>query len=133
MTASTTVAPDSKLYRTVSDAVDVVTAAADTFLADVKNGLNCGHFNKLNIEIIPDPDNAGANPVVQVYFWSETAGRFLEVSPTPLAIAAQGANVPHTFTIDCLGRILAIAVTGGIGAGEKVFIATSGYEIDHTL
>jgi len=121
MSASTTVAPDSKLYRTAK-AND-----AGPF-NDKKQGLNCGHYENLHLEILP---SGGDNPVIEVLYWSEEAGLFIGENPAA-PYAARGANVPWTVAVPVRGRHVMVVVNSGGGVGETK-IATSGYGIDHTL
>jgi hypothetical protein len=114
---NTTQAPYSKLYRTVV-ANDVLP------VTDKKQGLNCGQYNRLSVEVIP---SGGDNPTVAVLIWSEEAGAFIALNPA-FTKAGVGVDTPYAFTFDCDGRIVFIAVTAGGGAGETK-IATSGFDM----
>jgi hypothetical protein len=114
---NTTQAPDSKLYRTV--------AANDAGpFTDKKQGLNCGQYNRLSVEVAP---SGGDNPTVEVLVWSEAAGAFVKTNPA-FTKTGLGVNTPYVFTFDCDGRIVFIAVNSGAGVGETK-IATSGFDM----
>ena len=113
---NTTQAPGSKLYRTV-------TANDSLPVTDKKQGLNCGQYNSINVEIVPTSDN----PTVTVQTWSETAGRFIQ-DHTAFTRAGLGAGIPYTFSYPCDGRLVFIGVTGGSGAGNTK-ISVSGFDM----
>lgn len=120
MAASTTLAPQNKMYR-------AAVAAVDTVFDDQKMGLNCGERSTLHVNVIP---SGGANPTVEVLFWSDAAGRFIKAH-TALTRAGIGADTPFAFSVDPQGRIVFIAVT--VLAGGAVAIETSSYGMDTTL
>lgn len=114
MAAPTTKAPESKFYRRV--------IAADVLpVADQKQGLNCSNYETVHFQVIP---SGGANPVVQLLFWSEAAAKFIPYE-TAVTIAAKGADVAYTFSYAVQGRIVLLAVTT-LSAGA-VDIYTSGF------
>ncbi len=121
MAENTTLAPESKLYRTVlaNDGAGPHT--------DKKQGLNCGHYENLHVEVIPTDDD----PVIEVLYWSEAGGKFVQENPAAPR-AAFGAGVAFTFTVQPRGRLVFISLVSGGGVGQTV-IATSAYSIDHTL
>lgn len=114
--------PDSALYRTVkaNDGAGPHT--------DRAKGLNCGGYEQMSIEVIPD---AADNPVVAVLYWSETAERFVAHEPA-IGVAAKGAGVPYVMTVPVLGRIIFVQVTSGIAAlSPGTLIAVGGFNILH--
>jgi len=121
MSKSITVAPQMVLYR---EAV----AAADT-LPEIREtaGLNCGHYEFANINVIP---SGGANPTVAVLYWSDKAGKFIQENPA-LTKAGVGADTPFAFTVPTYGRRIFVAVT--VLAAGQVDIEASGYSLNHTL
>lgn len=123
MSESTTAAPDHRKYRTVVNATD-----SGPF-NDKKQGLNAGHYRRLNVNVIP---TSGANPTVEVMFWSDEASAFVSENPA-LTKAGAGVNTAYAFTVEANGRMVFIAVTAGLAAAQQVVIETSGYGLDHTL
>lgn len=103
-------------------------AAVDTPPETEKShGINGGHYRTAHVQVIP---TGGANPTVEVYWWSETAGEFVQ-EHTPLQFAGVGADTGFEFTIECRGRIFVVLVTT-LAAGS-VDIDVAGYDLDHTL
>jgi len=120
---SPAIAPDYVLYREV-------TAAPDSLPETTKgHGMNMGHHRFAHIQVVA---SGGANPNVAVLWWSEHAGKFVQ-EHTAIAKAGVGVNTPYEFTVEAAGRILFVAVTGGLSAGgHKAKILVSGYDMDHT-
>lgn len=90
------VAPDYGLYREL-DAADG--AGPHT---DKGQGINLGGFHYAHVQVIPD----GGATDVQVMFWSEEAGQFIEQDPD-IAFAAKAD--PFEFTVEARGRIMFVA------------------------
>lgn len=97
---------------------------------NAKVGLNTADYKTLNVHVIP---GATAAPVIDVYVWSDAAGLFIKRLPV-LNIAAQAVGVPYSFSIDCNGEILWLAVTGsGIDGSNTVSLEVSTFGLDSTL
>lgn len=111
-------APEYARHRRQVTAVD---AAAVT---DRKRGINMAHHSQAHIQIIP---TGGANPDVEVLWWSEEASAFISENPA-LAKSGAGADTPYEFTVDCRGRIMFVAVT--TLAGGSVEIMVSGFNVE---
>jgi len=89
-------APKYSRHRTA------VTAADAAIMTDRKVGCNCEGYTHAHIQVIP---TGGANPTVEVLWWSEAASKFVE-DHVLISKAGKGANVPFEFTVDCRGRIM---------------------------
>ena len=107
-------APGYALYREV-DAADVMTNVVK------KHGCNAAMYKDVHIQIIPE---AGVNPDIAVWWWSETADAFVQ-EHTPITKAGVGAGVPYEFSIQPKGRIFYVQVTATTGALK---VAVSGFE-----
>lgn len=79
-----------------------VTAADAAIIEDRKVGINMTEYTHAHIQVIP---SGGANPTVEVLWWSEVAERFIE-DHTLVSKGAKGVNVPFEFTVESLGRIM---------------------------
>lgn len=121
--SSPQVAPDYAHYRQIKDAADSLPET------NKKHGINMGHYRSAHIQVVP---SANCNPSVVVLWWSDGAGKFV-VEHTTLAKAGIGDLVPYEFTVEARGRIMFVAVTGGIAATETVDIYVAGYDMDHSL
>lgn len=107
-------APEYALYREVG-AVDVMANIVK------RHGCNAGMYANVHVQVIPD---AGVNPNVAVWWWSDTADTFIQ-EHTPLAYAGVGAGTPYEFTIPSKGRIFFVQVTATTG---DLKIAVSGFD-----
>lgn len=121
MAQSVTVAPGMILYRAGIAAVDTLPEA------NQKLGVNFGHYETAHVNVIP---SGGADPDVEVLYWSDAAGAFIR-EHVALTKAGVGADTPFSFTFPVGGRIAFIAVT--TLAGGAVDIEVAGYNLDHTL
>ena len=110
MAASPNRSPNYRVYRTGVAAAEIPAAIA---AVSKDSGINMSMYEYANVQVLP---SAGANPSVEVYWWSEKAGKFIK-EHTAIAKAGIGANVPYEFTVQCLGRIMYVAVTA-IAAGS---------------
>lgn len=111
-TSKITLAPQYEHHR---EAVDT----ADTTITDSRRGVNCGGYSRLHVQIVPTD---GANPTVEVLFWSDAAGQFISAH-TPLVFAGTGVDAPYEFSIDVEGRRIFVAVNT-IGAGSvDIYVA----------
>lgn len=89
-----------------------VTGADAAIITDRKVGINMTEYTHAHIQVIP---TGGANPTVEVLWWSEAANRFIE-EHTNISKAGGGVNAPYEFTVDCRGRIMFVRfdlLTGG--------------------
>lgn len=96
-------------------------AAADSLPETVEShGINMTDYKHAHVQVVPA---GGDNPTIQVLWWSEEASKFIQ-EHTPFGLAGVGVNSPYEFTIECRGRIMFVAVTGGVGVGTtKVLVA----------
>lgn len=85
-------------------------------------GMNMAGFKVAHIRVIP---SAGITPTVDILFWSEAAGKFVQ-EHTAISKAAPGAGVAFDFTVDAQGRVIFAYVTGTIGAGKQVEVLVAG-------
>ncbi|MGW8177875.1 MAG: hypothetical protein ACWGQW_03660 [bacterium] len=93
---------------------------------NIKHGINMGGYGKAHIQVIP---GATSNPTAQVLVWSDEKGAFISLAPA-VSQAGMGAGTPYEFTMDCMGRIIFVALTTGVNDECKVFV--SGYDMQHT-
>lgn len=119
---SAQIAPEYSLHRTVS-AVDNLVSAPVT---DVHKGINMGGYGKAHIQVVP---HTADNPTAEVFVWSGEAGKFISLNPA-IAKTGLGNGVPYEFTVECMGRIMYVALTANVTNPAKVFV--SGYEMQHT-
>jgi len=89
-------APRYARHRSGATGVDAAT------ITDRKVGINMTEYTHAHIQVIP---SGGANPTVEILWWSEAAGRFIE-DHTLNSKGAKGINVPFELTVDCRGRIM---------------------------
>jgi hypothetical protein len=112
-------------YARHRDGVSAVENPITTPVTDSRRGMNMRGFLRANIQVIP---SGGANPSVEVYFWSDEAGKFIR-GHTTLARAGVGADVPYEFSIDVNSRIIFVAVTAIVAGAANVMVG--GSELDH--
>lgn len=98
-----------------------LTAADAAIITNRMVGCNCEGYTHAHIQVIP---TSGANPTVEVLWWSEVAGRFIE-DHTLATYGAKGANVPFELTVECRGRIMFVRADA-IAAGT-VEVMVSGF------
>jgi len=109
-------APDYALHRDV-DAADGVGA-----ITDGMQGINMTGYEYAHIQILPA---GGANPTVQVQWWSAEGGKFIQ-EHTAISKAGVGANTPFEFTVECRGRIMFVKVTTLAAGTCKVLVSGFG-------
>lgn len=114
-------APAYALHRLLKDAND---SAAPT---NVKVGCNCKGYKTAHIQIVP---SSGANPAVEVLFWSEAAAKFIR-GHTQITKTALGAGIASEFDVDVGSRVIYVMITSGMGASEEVRIYVSGADPDN--
>ncbi len=119
--SSQQMAPDFSLHREGVSVIDTLPVSKKEY------GVNTGHYRHAIIDVVPTGD---ADPTVEVLWWSEAKQEFVS-EHTPIAKAGTGANTPYQFAVECLGRIMLVAVTA-IVAGT-VDISVAGYDLNHTL
>lgn len=81
-----------------------VTAADAATITDRGVGCNCEGYSHVHIQVIP---SSGANPTVEILWWSEAAGQFIE-DHTLVSKGAKGANTPFELTVECQNRIMVV-------------------------
>ncbi len=103
-------------------------AAADGIGAITRRarGVNMAGFESAHIQVLPETDAVAG---VEVLWWSETAGKFIQEN-TSLAKAAVGASIPYEFTVDCKGRIMFVKIATLTG-GAAVSVNVSGFGRRH--
>lgn len=100
--------------------------ATTTPPTSVDAGINMSYFEKALIQVVP---SGGANPTVQVYWWSDAAGKFVQ-EHTPITKAGVGINTSYEFTVDCHSRIMHVGITLMPAAGS-VDVYVSGAVLQH--
>jgi hypothetical protein len=91
-------------------------------ITNVKQGMNMKGYSKCVIQVVP---SGGANPALEVLFWSEELGKFISEAPANTKTAA-GVDTPQEYSVDCFGRIIFVRVTAGHSAGAhttRVFVS----------
>jgi len=101
------------MYHRTATAVDVVANLTRA------HGVNAGMYRFAHVQVIP---SGGAAPAVEIYWWSEAAGKFIK-DQAVLAKAGLGANVPFEFSIDARGRIFAVVFTTLAAGSVDVYVA----------
>lgn len=94
-------APNYTEYRTGIAAADTLATFAEA------NGCNASGYDAVHVQVVP---SGGANPTVQVVWWSEAAGKFVQ-EHVALTKAGVGADLPFEFTVSPKGRKLAVIVS----------------------
>jgi len=113
-------APRYVLHRLVEDAVD--SAPFDRKV----DGMQMADHRFVNIQVLP---STLADPSIEVLFWSEEAGKFVSAH-TPITFAGIGAGDPYEVSVEVHGRLIFVAVTAGVVAGDTVKVMTGGYGVD---
>lgn len=103
------------------EGVAALDAAAPT---EKKQGINAARYKKAHVQVVP---SGGANPTVEVLFWSDVAGKFIK-GHTALTRAGIGADTPFEFTFDVEGRIFFVMVTALAAGAVTVAVAGSDKE-----
>lgn len=97
-------------------------SSADSTVNSYNHGINTSHYDKANIQVVP---SGGANPNVEVLWWSEEASKFIS-EHTAIAKNGVGANTPFEFTVDCLSRVMFVSVTTIAAGSVKIFVSGAG-------
>ena len=113
-------APDYAIHRKDVAAVDTLPETEEL------HGMNMQGFEVAHIQVIP---SGGADPDVEVLYWSPQAGEFIVVDPADTRTGA-GVDTPYEFTVQVRGRLIFVAVTT-LAAGQVDRILVSGQELDH--
>lgn len=87
--------------------------APDSTLPDDVHALNLAGYELAHVQVIP---SGGADPSIEVMFWSDGAGTFISAAPK-LATAGQGVDTPYEVTVSVAGRRMFVAITD-IAAGS---------------
>lgn len=122
---SPTKAPQFTLHRTVANAADTLPAGLPT---KASAGMNLAGYERALIQVVPKTGTP--TPDIEVYVWSQDAGKFVKYS-TAKAFSAPAANTPYTAEIDALDAIIWVAVTAGLAASQSVDILVAGSQLDH--
>ena len=113
-------APEYALHRVVKAAADVLPETNQA------NGMNMRGYERAHIQVVPVD---GANPSVQVLWWSPQAAQFIN-DYTPITRAGQGVNTPYEFSVEARARVLFVAVTSGVAGGQTVRVLVAGSDIE---
>jgi hypothetical protein len=80
---------------------------------------NLAGYDLAHVQVIP---TGGANPSIEVMFWSEAASMFVSAAPK-LTTAGQGVDTPYEVTVPVAGRRMLVSITA-IGAGScDIYVA----------
>jgi hypothetical protein len=97
---------------------------------DPKRGINMGGYRVANVQVVPvGAGKAVTDPAVEVLFWSEAVGEFIPEHVT-IAKAGIGDGKSYEFEVECNGRIMFVAITGGLIAGEEAEVHVAGFGRD---
>lgn len=110
-------APHYALHRSA-------TAADPATVTEEKLGMNMASNDRAHVQVVP---SGGANPSVEVQFWSAGAGAFIS-EHTPITFTGKGANVPFEFTVECRERIMLVKLTVLATGKAMVYVAGAGTE-----
>jgi len=95
-------------------------AAVETLpITDPLLGMNMTGYTHAHIQILPA---GGANPTIQVLWWSEELAAFVR-EHTAISKTGVGANTAFEFTVECRDRIMLVAVTTLAAGTAKVLVA----------
>jgi hypothetical protein len=100
-----------------------VTGADNVALLGRTQGINCSNYESAHIQVVP---SGGADPDVEVYWWSESGGVWVP-EHTPITRSGVGADTSYEFTVECRGRIMLVAVTAIAAGACDVYV--SGFEL----
>jgi len=117
-------APNFTLHRTVVGAIDSIPAGIPTSRT---YGMNMIGYEKGLIHVVPK--TGSPTPNIEVYQWSENAGKFVAYVPSK-AFSAPAANTPYVVEIDVFDAIIWVAVLGTVGAPDSVNVLIAGSELD---
>lgn len=81
--------------------------------------MNMRDYKTALVQVVPTD---GANPTVEVYFWSEAAGKFI-APHTTISKAGVGVNTPFEFEVAAYGRIMWIRVGTMAAGAAKIYVA----------
>lgn len=84
--------------------------------------MNLAGYETAIVQVVP---TGGANPSIEVLFWSEAAESFVSEVPA-LAVAGQGADKPYEVRVPALGRKMLVKVTAIAAGSVDIFIAAFG-------
>ncbi len=94
-------------------------AAVDSVFTDSRRAANCKGFEQLRIQVVP---SGGADPTVEVMFWSDGAGRFISAH-TALTYAGKGADTPYEIVVPVYGQKVFVAFTTLAAGAADVWVA----------
>ncbi len=110
-------APTYTLYKTV-------TAAESGPYVTKSKGINTGVYKYAHIQVVP---STGDTPTIKVYYWSEGGQKFVRTQPATAPTVGASAEA-YEFTVECMGRIMFVAVEGTIALSTKIYV--SGFNDD---
>ncbi len=99
----------------------IISSTDDPATAPQSHGINFQERRYGLIQVVPA---GGANPVIDLFFWSEGADRFVSGSPL-VTFAALGADVPGEIMFEALGRIVLPVVTIA-GGTVRLYVSSFG-------
>lgn len=100
-----------------------VTATDTLPITNRRRGANIGGYKTALLHVVP---SGGANPTVQVLYWSEAASAFVR-GHTATAFAGVGADTPFVAPVDVHGQTIFVAVTT-LAAGSVDIYVSAGPE-----
>jgi len=119
-------APKFTVHRKQLAAVDGAGAIADRRL-----GMNMAGFEYAVVRVVPSWTGGSPSPNIEVLFWSEEAGAFIQEATT-ISQAAPAAKTPYDLRVPVRGRIIFVKVTGTIvgASGDRVDVLVAGDQLD---
>jgi hypothetical protein len=117
-TRSPTQSPGYSLHRKAITATDTLP------VTNREIGINMKGYLRAHVQVVP---SGGANPTVQVLWWSASASKFVQ-EHTPITRAGVGADTPYEFTVDCRGRMMLVAITTLAAGTVDVNVSGSEHE-----
>ena len=116
---SPALSPNYNFHRVAANAADVLPHSTRA------HGMNMSSRRYALIQVVP---SLGSNPDVKVQWWSDVVGEFIDSNPAETR-SGVALSTPYEFVVECHGRVMFVAVTGGVAAGQHVDIYVSSFGI----
>jgi hypothetical protein len=88
--------------------------------------MNMAGYDNAIVRVIPDN---GADPDIEILFWSEEAEKFI-ADATGLTATGKGTDIPYDYTCVVNNRIIFVFVTGTVTGDDTVEVLIAGHNQD---